>query len=104
MNSIGMDSRWVLYAAMGGIKVKEANFQKLILKRGNILVSTLRSRDDNYKTGVVKRFGEECLPEFEKGNLKPIVDRVMKLSEVGKAHEYVESNATVGKVILINDL
>ena len=86
MNSIGTDSRWVIYGTMGGLKVKEANFTKLILKRGSILMSTLRSRGDEYKSELVRRFTKDCIPAFEDGRLKPIVDSVFKLSEVKKAH------------------
>lgn len=53
---------------------------------------------------MVHRFREEVLPKFEDGTLLPVVDRVMKLSEVKEAHRYVESNANIGKVVLINDL
>ena len=104
MNCIGVDSRWVIYGTMGGLKVKEANFAKLVLNRGNILVSTLRSRDDQYKADLVQRFTKDCIPAFENGRLKPIVDSVFKLSEIRKAHLQMEANANVGKIVLLNDL
>jgi hypothetical protein len=43
MNSIGKDGRWVIFGSMGGLKVENANFTKLILNRANILTSTLRN-------------------------------------------------------------
>lgn len=49
-----MDSRWVIYGSMGGIKVQEANFIKLLSKRAFILTSTLRNRTDCYKTDLIK--------------------------------------------------
>ena len=104
MSSLGMEGRWIVYAAMAGAKVKEANFTPLILKRGRIIVSTLRSRTDDYKARLVKRFEQEALPDFDTGKIKPVVDRVMKLSQIVEAHSYIEQNKNVGKVVLINDL
>ena len=49
MESLGMDSRWVIYGFMGGIKVENVNMMKLLNKRGNILTTTLRNRSDQYK-------------------------------------------------------
>ena len=91
---------------MGGLKVKDAHMGKLLSKAATIIGSTLRSRSDSYKADLIKKFSNDCLPGFE-GDIpifKPIVDRVLMLSEVAEAHRYVESNANIGKVVLINDL
>ena len=64
----------------------------------------MRNRSDEYKAQLVKRFTEDCIPLFETGALIPVIDKVMKLSEIVEAHRYVESNASIGKVVLINDL
>eukprot|EP00347_Sterkiella_histriomuscorum_P009914 403339393 len=104
MNSLAVDGQWVMYGTMGGLKVENANFTKLILKRGNIIASTLRNRSDEYKTELIQRFIKDCIQDFESGKLKPIVDRVMKLSEVQEAHRIIENNANIGKIVLINDL
>jgi NADPH:quinone reductase-like Zn-dependent oxidoreductase len=53
---------------------------------------------------LVSRFTRDVIPLFETGKVKPVIDKVMKLSEVAEAHKYVESNANIGKVVLINDL
>ena len=76
---------------------------KLLMKRASILCSTLRNRTDPYKTDLIEKvYGEKA--RFERGELKPIIDQVMNLSEVAEAHNYVESNRSIGKVVLINDL
>jgi NADPH2:quinone reductase len=41
----------------------------------------------------------------EQGSLRPLVDpRRFDVSTVGGAHEYLESGAATGKVVLQNDL
>ena len=42
--------------------------------------------------------------DFKNGSLKLIIDKVFKLSDVVNAHKYMESNASIGKIILANDL
>ena len=88
---------------MGGIKVKDAAMIKLLMKRASILCSTLRNRTDLYKADLIQKVYQEG-PKFETGELRPIIDHVTNLSEVAEAHKYVESNQSIGKVILINDL
>lgn len=54
LDCLGWDSRWVIYGAMSGIKVKDANMMKLLGKRASILTTTLRNRDDEYKTALIR--------------------------------------------------
>ncbi len=37
---------------------------------------------------------------LEKGDFKPKVDKTFPLSEIVKAHEYMESNAQIGKIVV----
>ena len=80
------------------------NLRPLMAKRANLLFSTLRTRSDEYKTQLVKRFTEECIPDFEAGTLKPVVDCVFKMSQIAQAHEYMEKNENIGKIVIQNDL
>ena len=88
---------------MGGIKVKDALMIKLLMKRASIICSTLRNRDDDYKRDLVQKV-YELRSKFESGELKPIIDTVINLSEISEAHKYIESNSSIGKVVLRNDL
>jgi NADPH:quinone reductase-like Zn-dependent oxidoreductase len=45
-----------------------------------------------------------CTPLFADKTLVPVIDKTFPLSQAYKAHEYIESNRSVGKVILVNDL
>ena len=99
-----MDSRWVIYGSMGGLKADNANLVKPLLKRSSILFSTLKSRTDDYKANLIDEMYTFCRPRFQSKELFPIVDRTYPLSDVAKAHTYIESNQNIGKVVLMNDL
>ena len=99
-----MDGRWVVYGSMGGVKVEKADFSKLFFTRGNILFSTLRNRTDAYKAELISDFARDILHHFETKTLNPIIDRVMNLSQIVEAHQYIETNANTGKIVLLNDL
>jgi NADPH:quinone reductase-like Zn-dependent oxidoreductase len=54
--------------------------------------------------GEAKNLSKELLQDFihdvEKGDIKLNIDKVFKLSEVAKAHQYMEDNKAKGKVIV----
>lgn len=61
LNSIAMDSKWVIFGSMGGPKLSEpAQIVKLLMKRGNILTTTLRNRSDEYKTQLFSETYHIC--------------------------------------------
>ena len=73
LDCLGWDSRWVIFGAMGGIKVPEANLMKLLGKRASIMTSTLRNRTDSYKTELIRDMQRDTTPAFESGLIEPII-------------------------------
>ena len=100
----------MVYGSLGGLDIDCAStnnkfsMRPLFAKRANLLFTTLRNRSDEFKADLIRSFSEECLKDFESGKLKPIVDRVFKMSQIVEAHEYLEKNESIGKVIIENDL
>ena len=86
LSSVSMDSRWVIFGSMGGLKIKEANLVKLLLTRSSIRFSTLRSRSDEYKADLIRQMMNFCKSKFESEEIRPIIDRQYNLSEVNEAH------------------
>jgi NADPH:quinone reductase-like Zn-dependent oxidoreductase len=93
-----------VYGGMGGLKVPTADFSKLLYLRASILMTTLRTRSTEYKTALIKDLKDKCEEGFKNGKLVPIIDKVFKLSEAAEAHKYMESNASIGKIIMTCDL
>jgi NADPH:quinone reductase-like Zn-dependent oxidoreductase len=50
---------------------------------------------------ATRLFAAEVVPLLACGVLKPNVDSVFPLSEIGKAHQRLESNETFGKVVVV---
>jgi NADPH2:quinone reductase len=72
----------------------------LMAKRAAVIGTTLRARPLEEKIAVTRRFGAEVLPLFERGALRPVIDRRFPLDHIADAHRYMESNASVGKIML----
>lgn len=103
VNCLALDGRWVLYGLMGGADVNGPLFSKLLSKRGSLITSLLRSREKKYKEMLVKAFTEQILPHFSTEgpqHLTPVLDRVYPVTEIREAHEYMETNKNVGKIVL----
>jgi tumor protein p53-inducible protein 3 len=90
----------VLFGTMGGGSVEGGLFAQLLRKRIAITGSTLRSRSLGYKAELTHAFTSQALPRLAAGVYIPVVDREYPLAEVQAAHEYMETNANVGKIVL----
>jgi len=69
-------------------------------KRLTMRGTVLRARSLEEKREVTAAFARDVVPLFDAGTLRPTVDRVFALSEIGAAHERLASNETFGKVVL----
>jgi putative PIG3 family NAD(P)H quinone oxidoreductase len=99
INCLSMDGRMVILAMLGGYKMRETNIIPILKNRLTIKGATLRNRDLNYKINLTKKI-KTVLPFFENGQLKPVVDTVYNWTDVKAAHEWMESNQNIGKIIL----
>jgi NADPH2:quinone reductase len=84
---------------MGGGKV-EVNVGLLLMKRARWIGTTLRARPLEEKATICRRFADEVLPLFTTGALRAVVDTRFPLDQVGAAHERMEADANVGKILL----
>lgn len=87
---LGRGGRIVTCGATTGSEAK-FDIRRLFYKQQSILGSTM---------GNVKSL-ESALVMYRNGDIKPIVDKCFKMSEIRKAHEYLENGNQMGKVIVI---
>jgi putative PIG3 family NAD(P)H quinone oxidoreductase len=72
----------------------------LLAKRASITGSVLRSRPLEEKAALAQAATAALVPLFERGALVPVIDKVMPMSEIRAAHEYLESNQSFGKLVM----
>ncbi|KAK0728483.1 hypothetical protein B0T26DRAFT_173462 [Lasiosphaeria miniovina] len=98
LDAVARDGAICILGLMGGAVVEKLDISKLLLKRARVEGSTLRSRDEEYQ-GRLRDKLEEYLPQFESGVLKVFVDTVLPWERIVEAHQLLEKNTTMGKII-----
>jgi len=99
LESLNQKGRLILVGLTGG-RTAEFNLGLALQKRAKIIGTVLRSRPAEEKAEATRKFIEEVLPLIAAGRVKPNLDRVFPVENVKEAHEYLESNASFGKIVL----
>lgn len=99
LESLNLKGRLILVGLTGGAKA-EFNLGLALSKRLHIFGTVLRSRSLEEKAEATAKFAEEVVPLLENGVVRPNLEGVYKVEDVQKAHQYLESNASFGKVVL----
>jgi putative PIG3 family NAD(P)H quinone oxidoreductase len=97
-----VDGRLVFINAMKGSKA-EFDAIDVMRRRLTITGSTLRNRDTQFKAQLAEQVQQNVWPLIEQGKFKPVIYKTFPLEEANKAHELMESNEHIGKIILLND-
>jgi len=96
---LAVDGRLVIIGLIGGAKA-DINLALLLLRRLQVIGSTLRTRSVGDKAEIVSRFLERFGEALAAGRIKPVIDRVLPLEQAAEAHRVVQSSVHVGKVVL----
>jgi len=96
---LALRGRHVVIGVLGGAQTS-LNLARLLQKRQSLIGLVMRSRSLQEKIELTRAFVRSTLPLLADGRVKPLVDSVFPLSEVARAHERMESNANLGKIVL----
>jgi putative PIG3 family NAD(P)H quinone oxidoreductase len=99
LESLAVGGRLVLIGLMGGAKA-EINLGALLVRRLQLLGSTLRARPVEEKAAIVSGFLGRFGQALGKGRLRPVVDRVLPLADAADAHRLIQASEHFGKVVL----
>jgi putative PIG3 family NAD(P)H quinone oxidoreductase len=91
--------RIMLVGTVGGGNY-ELDARSMLTKRLTVRGTVLRARSLDEKIHFTRLFSQEVVPLFAQGLLRPTIDSTFKLAEIARAHERVESNKNVGKVVI----
>ncbi|MFF7453724.1 NAD(P)H-quinone oxidoreductase [Kitasatospora sp. NPDC008115] len=99
VDALAVNGRLVIIGLQGGVN-GELNLNTLLRKRGAVIATNLRGRPLAEKAAIVAAVREHVWPLVASGVVKPVVDRVLPLTEAAEAHRVVEAGEQVGKVVL----
>lgn len=98
-SAAAVEGRIVNIAFLKGSK-NTVDLMPLMLKRLTLTGSTLRSQSVSVKAKIADELLRDVWPLLNQEKIKPIIDSVFPLSDVVKAHQRMESNQHVGKIVL----
>ncbi|MEO9102431.1 MAG: NAD(P)H-quinone oxidoreductase [Burkholderiales bacterium] len=93
------DGRLVIIALQGGTKA-EVNAGLVLRKRLTITGSTLRPRPIAFKEAIAQALQKNVWPLIEAAQIKPVIHSTFEAARAREAHELMESNQHVGKIVL----
>jgi len=79
----------------------EINLIPFLLKRLTLTGSTLRARNDTFKTAIAQALRQQVWPLIAAKKIKPIISHQFSLNDAPATHNYMERNDHVGKILLI---
>lgn len=97
---LNTDGRLVMLALLGGHKLSDTSIAPILQKRISIFGSTLRSRSIEYQGRLVADLWNTFGKEFESKAIFPYLSQTFPWQEAMRAHETMEANKTVGKIVL----
>jgi len=97
--ALAAGGRLVVIGLQGGRK-GELDLGALLTKRASVTATSLRARPAAEKARIVAEVVANVWPGVADGSVRPVVDRVLRLSEAAAAHRLVEDGGHIGKVLL----
>ena len=111
--------RLVLLGFLQGSAVPQASLELILRKRLEVIGTTMRSRGLEERSVLIEEFGRRYLPLFGRhirddspmlslghpentgATLRPIIHAVFPMADIVVAHETMERNDSVGKIVLV---
>jgi len=99
VQALALYGRLVVIGLQGGTTA-ELDLGALLAKRAAVIGTTLRARPAEEKATIMDGVRGHVWPLLASGAVKTLVDKTFPLSQAAAAHEYFDSGAHVGKVLL----
>ncbi|GAB7547638.1 NAD(P)H-quinone oxidoreductase [Cupriavidus sp. 8B] len=100
VRSLADGGRLVQVGIMGGTEGGVLPLDRVLFGHLQIIGTVMKSRPAAVKHAMTRRFGERWLDGFGQNGLVPVIDSVFALAQAADAHRRMESNQSVGKIVL----
>ncbi len=99
VETLAVNGRLCVIGMQGGVKA-ELNLGKLLRKRAAVTATSLRGRPVAEKAAIVAAVREHVWPLLESGEVRPVIDRTLPMTDAAAAHRAMEAGEHVGKIVL----
>ena len=99
LRAVATLGRIICVGTTAGTKA-EAEIGAILRKRVTIIGTVLRGRSAAEKAAATKAFADHVLPLVPRGIVRPVIGQVFPATEVSAAHRQLESNQSIGKIVL----
>ncbi len=102
LSALAPGGRLVIIGNLSGVgaSISARTFYLLFVQRKVVIGSVLRGRTDSEKSAVIEELRHEVWPEVENSKIRPVIDRVLPITDITHALRHIEDNKAQGKVIL----
>ena len=99
VTALATGGRLVVIGLQGGAKA-ELDLGALLVKRGAVIATSLRSRPVEEKSAICAAVTEHVWPLVADGTVRPLVHATFPLADVRRAHAAMEAGGHLGKILL----
>ncbi len=99
VRALARRGRLVVIGLQGGVTA-DLNLGLLLGKSASVTATALRSRPAPEKAAICAEVVANVWPLYASGAIRPVIDRVLPLAQVGLAHETLADSSHLGKVLL----
>ena len=100
IRALNYGGRLVQVGLLAGGDGAQIDLQTVLYRHLQIMGTVMKSRPQAVKHAMVARFRERWLEDFGTGRLAPVIDSTYPLTRAADAHRRMETNESVGKIIL----
>jgi putative PIG3 family NAD(P)H quinone oxidoreductase len=99
VDALASHGRIICIGTMAGAR-SEIDLGVLLRKRAVVIGTMLRGRSIEEKAEATRLFAAAVLPLVSREMIRPVIDRVYPVDEIREAHERMEFNLGIGKIVL----
>lgn len=88
---------WIAFLAGHRVELK---INEVMAKEISLTGSYLRRQSSAMKAHIARQLRSEVWPKVEAGDIQPVIDHVFGFEDVILAHNRMESNLNIGKIVL----
>lgn len=99
VDALARDGRLVIIGLQGGTRA-ELDIASLLRKNAAVIATSLRGRPASEKAAICSQVERTVWPWVHAGVVRPVIDRVLPMSEAAQAHRLLDDGSITGKVLL----